>query len=78
MSLLEIKYDALLEILRENIRKFAWSYHDMSGLNLGLVVHYIIVDPKVNLVNKNLSKMHRKESLLVKADLKKLLQEKII
>ena len=41
----------------------------MSSLDTDLVVHNLIVDPKIKLVKQKLRKMHPKVELLVKAEL---------
>lgn len=50
----------------------------MSGLNPKLVVHNLVVDPKVKPIKQKLHKLHPKVALLVKAELEKLLDVKII
>lgn len=37
----------LIDGLHENIDRFAWSYQDMPGLDLELVMHHLAVDPSV-------------------------------
>ena len=72
------KVDLLIEVLYKNVGHFAWSYQDMPGLDPKLVVHDLAMDPKTKPVKKKLCKMHPKVSLLVKPDLEKLLEGKII
>ena len=50
----------------------------MSGLDPKLVMHHFPVDPKVKPLKQKFHKMHRKVALLVKAELEKMLDEKII
>ena len=59
-SLSEDQDNLLFEILRENIGRFAWSYQDMPGLDPKLVVHHLVVDPKIKPVRQMLRKMHPK------------------
>ena len=77
-SLPQEQADLLIEVLRENIGRFAWSYQDMPGLDPKLVVHHVAVDPKIKLVRQKLRKMHPKIALLVKAELEKMLDAKVI
>ena len=65
-------------MIRENIGFFAWSYQDMPRLDPKLVVHHLVIDPKVKPVKKKPQKMHPKVSLLVKVELEKMLDVKII
>ena len=50
----------------------------MLGLDPKLVIHHLEVDPKVESVKKNLWKTHPKVSLLVKVELEKILESKVI
>ena len=50
----------------------------MPGLDPKLVVHYLVVDPGAKPVKQKLQKMHPKMALLVKVELEKLLEAKII
>jgi hypothetical protein len=77
-SLLDHQDDLLIEVLRENIGQFAWSYHDMPGLDPNLVVHHLTVDPEIKPVRKKIRKMHPKVALLVKYKLERMLAAKII
>lgn len=53
---------------------FAWTYVDMSGLDLDLIMHYLSISPRVKPVKQKLQKMHPHVALLVKAELEKLLK----
>ena len=48
------------------------------SLDTDLVVHHLIVDPKIKPLKQKLHKMHPKVALLVKAELKKMLEAKFI
>ena len=50
----------------------------MPGLDQKLVVHHLVVDPKIKLVRQKLRKMHPKVALLVKAKLERMLAAKVI
>ena len=54
------------------------TYKDMSGLDTDLVVHHLTVDPKIKPVKQKLHKMHPKVALLVKVELQKMLEAKLI
>lgn len=45
----------------------------MLGLDPNLIMHHLSIAPRVNLVKKKLRKMHPHIALLVKVELKKLL-----
>jgi len=49
------------------------SYADMPGLDPNLILHHLPLDPGVKLVKQKLRKMHPHIALLVKEELKKLL-----
>ena len=50
----------------------------MLGLDIDLVVHHLEVNPKIKHVKKKLRKIHPNVALLVKVELKKILEEKFI
>ena len=50
----------------------------MLGLDPKLVVHYLVVDLKIKQVWQKLCKMHLKVALLVKVELEKMLEAKVI
>lgn len=52
--------------------------HTMSGLDSELVVHHLAIDPKVKLVKQELQKMYPKVTLLVKVELERMLDVKVI
>ena len=68
----------MTEFLKKGKINFVWTYKDMPGLDTDLVVHHLIVDLKIKPVKEKLHKMHPKVALLVKAELQKMLEEKII
>ena len=68
----------MTEFLKKGKINFEWTYKDMSGLDIDLVVHHLIVDPKIKSVKKKLRKMHSKVALLVKPKLQKMLDAKFI
>ena len=50
----------------------------MLGLDAKLVVHHLAIDPKIKPIRQKLHKMHPKVALLVKEELEKLLEAKVI
>ena len=72
------KANLLIEVLCKNVGHFAWSYQDMLGLDPKLVVHHLALDLGAKPVKQKLQKMHPKVALLVKEELEKLLEAKII
>lgn len=53
--------------------KFSWSYADMPGMDLNIIMHHLSLLPGVKPVKQNLRKMHLHIALLVKVELKKLM-----
>ena len=43
--------EQLVTLLKEYMDVFAWTYDEMPGLDLGLVVHSLNVDPGIKLVD---------------------------
>ena len=64
--------------LQEKMINFAWLYSDMPGLDTNLIMHQLSIAPGVKPVKQKLRKMHPHITLLVKAELEKLLGEKLI
>jgi hypothetical protein len=61
------------EFLKENQINFAWSSTNMPGLDPNLIMHHLSINTGVRLVKQKLKKMHPHFALLVKEELKKLL-----
>ena len=59
----------MTKFLKKGKINFAWTYKDMPGLDIVLVVHHLAVDPKIKPVKQKLCKMHPKVVLLVKEKL---------
>ena len=68
----------MTKILQKGKINFGWTYKDMPSLDIDLVVYHLAVDPKSKPVKQKLRKMHPKVALLVKAELKKMLEENFI
>lgn len=61
------------DFFREKQIKFAWSYAEMPRVDLDLVMHHLSIAPRAKPVKQKLRKMNPQVTLLVKAELKKLL-----
>jgi hypothetical protein len=62
-----------MEFLKENHINFTWSYVDMSGLDPNMIIHHLSINIGVRPVKQKLRKMQPHIALLVKEQLKKLL-----
>ncbi|GLJ16865.1 hypothetical protein SUGI_0290680 [Cryptomeria japonica] len=62
-----------IEFFQKHQINFAWSYADMPGLDPDLVMHHLIVAEGAKPVKQKLRKMHPQIAVLVKTELKKLL-----
>lgn len=76
LSLKEQK--VMTEFLQKGKINFVWTYKDMPGLDIDLVVHHLEVDQKIKPIKQKLCKMHPKVALLVKEELQKMLEAKFI
>lgn len=65
--------ESLLGEEQKNLDNFAWSYIDVLGIDLEVVVHHLIVYLEAKPIKKKLRKMHPQIVLLVKFELQKLL-----
>jgi hypothetical protein len=65
--------DNFTKFIKECKINFAWTYVDMPGLDLALVVQHLILFLGVKPINKNLLKMLPQVALLVKVELQKKL-----
>ncbi|GLJ17613.1 hypothetical protein SUGI_0306670 [Cryptomeria japonica] len=77
-SLIETERSKFISSFTERKINFAWSYADMPGLDLDLVMHHLTIKLGAKLVKQKLRKMHPQVALLVKAELKKLLDVRFI
>ena len=68
---------SLSKFLKKVKINFAWTYKHMPSLDTDLVVHHLIVDPKIKPMKKKLHKMHLKVALLVKEELQKMLEKSL-
>ena len=65
--------EQFFNLLKRYIQIFAWTYSDMLGLDLNLVVHNLVLEKDAKPIKQKLRKMHPKVALLVKEELQKLL-----
>lgn len=73
-SLSERERKEYMEFFKQRQINFVSSYVDMPGLNPDLIMHHLNVDLKAKPVKQKLRKMHPHIALLVKIELKKLLE----
>jgi hypothetical protein len=57
---------------------FAWSYEETSGIDPSVVVHEIKNYPGVKLVRQKLCPIHPKKTMMIKAEVEKLLKSDVI
>ena len=72
-SLSKDKKHEFVRFFLERQINFSWSYADMPRLDPELVLHHLPLKPGVEPVKQKLRKMHPQVALLVKEELKKLL-----
>lgn len=69
-SLKEQEKPKFIKLFEGRQIKFSWSYVDMIGIDLDLIMHHLSLPPGVKLVKKKSRKMHPHITLLVKEKLK--------
>lgn len=62
-----------IKFLKENKINFVWSYADMPGVDPNLIMHNLSIAPRAKLVKLKRRKMNPHVTILVKVELKKLL-----
>ena len=65
--------EQLIALFRRYVDVFAWTYDEMSGLDLGLVVHSLNVDPGVKPVIELARVFHTDIEAQITQEVKKLL-----
>ena len=70
--------EQLVALLRRYVDVFAWTYDEMPGLDLGLVVHSLNVDPGVKLVVQPTRVFHTDIEAQITPEVKKLLTTRFI
>ena len=61
----------LIDLLREYSDVFAWSYHDMSGLDSEIVVHRLSLKPECPPVKQKLRRTHPDMVVKIKEEVQK-------
>ena len=62
-----------MELLKRYVDVFAWTYDEMLGLDLELVVHSLNVDPRIKLVIQLARVFHIEVKAQITQEVKKLL-----
>lgn len=62
-------YEALVNLLKEYIDTFTWSYEDLLGLDPELVEHRLILHPDAKTVKQKLKRLHLQVAFQVKMKL---------
>ena len=70
----EAEQKALVDLLKEYVDVFAWSYQDMPGLDPNIVEHRIPLDPDAKPIKQKLRRIKPEWSLQVKEEIEKLLR----
>ena len=70
--------EQLVALLRRYVDVFAWTYDEMPGLDLGLVVHSLNVDSGVKLVVQPTRVFHTDIEAQITPEVKKLLEARFI
>ena len=61
----------LIEILKEYVDIFAWSYQDMSGLDIDIVEHHLPLKPKYPPIKQKLRRTHPDMAIKIKEEVLK-------
>ena len=70
-ALKEIDHEKLIDLLREYVDVFAWSYQDMPGLDPSIVEHKLPLKPEFLPIKQKLRRMKAEMSLKIKEEVKK-------
>ena len=70
--------EQLVELLRENLEAFAWSYKDMPGVDTDIVQHRIPTNPDVKPVKQKLRRMKPEWALKIKEEVIKQIEAKFL
>ena len=62
-----------MALFKKYVDVFAWTYGEMPGLDLGLVVHSLNIDPRVKLVVQPTRVFHTDVEAQITQEVKKLL-----
>ena len=67
-----------MALLKKYVDVFAWTYDEMPGLDPGLVIHSLNVDPRVKLVIQPARVFHTDVEAQITQEVKKLLAASFI
>ncbi|MBT1649173.1 hypothetical protein, partial [Klebsiella pneumoniae] len=68
----------MVEVLRENIEAFAWSYQDMPGIDTDIVQHFIPIDPIMKPAKQKLRRMKPEWALKIKDEVVKQMNAEFV
>ena len=63
--------ESLIKLLDKYKDVFTWSYQDMSGLDINVIVHKLLLKPECKLVKQKLWRMRPNMSLKIREKVKK-------
>ena len=67
-----------MEFLNKSKDVFAWSANDLRGVSRDIIEHRMDIDPKIKPKKQRLRKMSDEKVTAVKAEVQRLLDEKVI
>ena len=70
--------EEFIAFFQEKKINFAWTYSDMQGLDLDLIMHHLSIAPGIKPVKQKHQKIHPHVALLIKAKLEKFLKSGFI
>ena len=70
-SLSESTRKELIDLLKEYVDVFAWSYQDMPGLDTDIVVHHLPLREECSPVKQKLKRVKPKMLLKIKEEVRK-------
>ncbi|XP_075097901.1 uncharacterized protein LOC142175221 [Nicotiana tabacum] len=70
--------EKLVELLRQYINVFAWSYNDIPGLNTDIVLHLLLTNPTRPPVKQKPKKFNPDLSLRIKEEVTKQIEENVV
>ncbi|XP_055803517.1 uncharacterized protein LOC129872597 [Solanum dulcamara] len=78
VHLIKAERKELINLLKEYIDIFAWSYDDVSGLSMDIVSHKLPINPDCSLVKQKTQKFKPDLSLRIKEEVTKQIQSKVV
>lgn len=68
----------LVNFLIDHNDVFAWSHHDMVGIDPFIIVHLFKMDPYTKLVAQKRRKFNEKRYVVINKEVKKLLEARVV